>query len=325
VNGRTVITTPRYDYDLDAIVEKPVHIGTDGGIRRSLVITEDLFNGPVVAGVRVPVPLANGRECHFALVAYNVSAVTGSVPFTVSSTPVRLSVKSAIPFGRRTMHAVGDTLSVEHRTGTASTRVLPIVVDPLAGTGDTLQIRFSGSGAGWRWSVHRTSDGETLTSGESNRSGDEQYPILHGVLVKVVHDSTTGAPADSTNVYAFFVAPPQQGRSVEMSSVDRIGVFPNPYYANAAGISSWGSPSQRQLVTFNNLPQRATIRIFNLAGHLVRTLDKDTPSQFLEWNLENEDGWLVASGMYLCHVELPDLGAAKVLKAAIITAEEGVR
>lgn len=97
---------------------------------------------------------------------------------------------------------------------------------------------------------------------------------------------------------------------------------PNPRYTEAMVL---GNGSQRQHVTFNNLPPRATIRIFNLAGHLVRTLRKEDASQFLEWDLQNEDRWLVASGMYICHVELPDLGVSKVLKLGIVAAKEEVR
>lgn len=74
----------------------------------------------------------------------------------------------------------------------------------------------------------------------------------------------------------------------------------------------------RSFVTFNNLPPRVTIRIFNLAGHLVRILEKNDRSQFLEWDLRNRDNWQVASGLYLCYVEMPDIGETKVLKLAVI-------
>ena len=102
------------------------------------------------------------------------------------------------------------------------------------------------------------------------------------------------------------------------ADVSRINVFPNPYYAfNPLEISRTS-----RFVRFNHLPQKATIRIFNLAGQLVRTLQKDTPSQFFDWNLANEDNFPVASGMYIVHVDMPDLGATKVLKVAIIQEQE---
>ncbi|MER3524364.1 MAG: hypothetical protein C4326_09925 [Ignavibacteria bacterium] len=50
----------------------------------------------------------------------------------------------------------------------------------------------------------------------------------------------------------------------------------------------------------------------------MRTLRKDDPSQFLEWDLRNEGGALVASGMYLCYVEMPEIGATKIVKLGVI-------
>jgi hypothetical protein len=100
--------------------------------------------------------------------------------------------------------------------------------------------------------------------------------------------------------------------------VSMINVFPNPYYAfNPREISRTS-----RFVTFNHLPQKATIRIFNVAGQLVRTLLKDTPSQYLDWDLANEANFPVASGMYIVHVDMPDLGMTKVLKVAIIQEQE---
>jgi hypothetical protein len=81
-----------------------------------------------------------------------------------------------------------------------------------------------------------------------------------------------------------------------------------------------------RFVTFSNLPPKVKVRIFNLAGQLVRTLDKNDQSQFLQWNLTNEDNFPVASGMYVAYLELtlPSDGSttSKVLKLAIIQEQE---
>jgi len=91
-------------------------------------------------------------------------------------------------------------------------------------------------------------------------------------------------------------------------------VFPNPYVAGR----SQETTNWRHFVTFNNLPSKAIVRIFNLAGHLVRVLRKDDPSQFLEWDLTNKDNWQVASGVYICYVEMPEINEVKILKLAVI-------
>lgn len=100
--------------------------------------------------------------------------------------------------------------------------------------------------------------------------------------------------------------------------VEKVGVFPNPYYAsNPAETNRFG-----RFVTFNFLPAKATIRIFNIAGQLVTTLQKDDASQFTRWNLTNKYNFPVASGMYVAYIDMPDLGITKILKLAIIQEQE---
>ncbi|MEP0822187.1 MAG: T9SS type A sorting domain-containing protein [Ignavibacterium sp.] len=118
----------------------------------------------------------------------------------------------------------------------------------------------------------------------------------------------------SLDTYSFTTPSVQSGLEIQKAAASNVGVFPNPYYAGREQETTL----YRSFVTFNNLPPRVTIRIFNLAGHLVRILEKNDPSQFLEWDLRNRDNWQVASGLYLCYVEMPDIGETKVLKLAVI-------
>ncbi len=112
-----------------------------------------------------------------------------------------------------------------------------------------------------------------------------------------------------------------QSTALEKTSVERVTVFPNPYYAfNPAETNRFV-----RFVTINNLPPKAKVRIFNLAGQLVRTLDKDDNSQFLRWDLNNSDNFPVASGMYIAHLEMTlsdGSTATKILKIAVIQEQE---
>jgi hypothetical protein len=101
------------------------------------------------------------------------------------------------------------------------------------------------------------------------------------------------------------------------AAVSQVNVFPNPYYA----VNSSERRRESRFVTFNHLPEKATIRIFNLAGTLVTTLEKNTPQQFFEWDLTNHKGLPVASGIYLVHIDMGDLGV-KILKSAIIMEQQ---
>ncbi|MCH7732367.1 MAG: T9SS type A sorting domain-containing protein, partial [Candidatus Marinimicrobia bacterium] len=132
----------------------------------------------------------------------------------------------------------------------------------------------------------------------------------------------TTKPNTMADVFRFTTPVPTTSVALDEFSADKVGVFPNPYYAfNPAEISKLA-----RFVIFNNLPPTMTIRIFNLAGQLVRKLEKkDDPSQFMKWNLLNHNSLPVASGMYIAYVEmtLPSGGeATKVLKLAIIQEQE---
>jgi hypothetical protein len=137
-----------------------------------------------------------------------------------------------------------------------------------------------------------------------------------GNVIRVVSTK----PNSASDVFTISTAAiaPTTGAEVEKQSAENVGVFPNPYYGfNPAETSRFS-----KFVTFNYLPRKATIRIFNLAGQLVRTLEKDDTSQFTRWNLLNTFNFPVASGMYVAHIDMPDLGVSKVLKLAVIQEQE---
>jgi len=52
-------------------------------------------------------------------------------------------------------------------------------------------------------------------------------------------------------------------------------------------------------VNFTRLTQRATIKIFTISGEKVRTIEKNDSIDSKGWNLRNEAGSIVASGLYL--------------------------
>jgi len=106
--------------------------------------------------------------------------------------------------------------------------------------------------------------------------------------------------------------------SLKKKDVQRIGVFPNPYYA----FNPLEESHVNKFITFNNLPPKATIRIFNLAGHLVNVIRKDNSIKFERWNLLNLSGLSVASGIYIAHIDMPDENLVKVLKLVIIMEAE---
>jgi len=105
---------------------------------------------------------------------------------------------------------------------------------------------------------------------------------------------------------------------LKKKDIKRIGVFPNPYYA----FNPLEVHQSFKFVTFNNLPPKVTIRIFNLAGHLVRKYEKNDDSKFLCWDLRNHNFYYVASGIYIAHIDMPEEGLSRVLKLVIVMETE---
>jgi hypothetical protein len=97
--------------------------------------------------------------------------------------------------------------------------------------------------------------------------------------------------------------------SVAESALEQVNVVPNPYY----GGSSYELSSIDNTVKLTNLPQRASIFIYNMAGTLVRSFEKDNSSTIVEWDLKNNYQVPIAGGMYIIHVKAPGVGE-KTLK-----------
>ena len=114
---------------------------------------------------------------------------------------------------------------------------------------------------------------------------------------------------------------PVENDSLARLDIEKINVFPNPYFGSQAEEMD----PLEHFVRFTHLPPgNTTIRIYTLAGELVRTLKHENGSQFEEWNLQNEFHIPVASGMYIVHIDCADLGE-KILKLALIIPEERLR
>ena len=104
--------------------------------------------------------------------------------------------------------------------------------------------------------------------------------------------------------------------------MEKIKVVPNPYY----GFSTLDRSAIDKFVTFRNLPPNVTIKIYTLNGDLIKLINKSgngPTASTAEWNLQNQDGVPVASGIYVALVDAPGIGT-KVLKLVIFTSQERI-
>ena len=89
-----------------------------------------------------------------------------------------------------------------------------------------------------------------------------------------------------------------------VSSLTKVKVVPNPYVV----ATGWEVGKENQ-VQFTYLPETATIKIFNTAGELVKTIYHESKtalaSSIAVWDLKNEDNQLVAAGLYFYYLESP--------------------
>ena len=93
------------------------------------------------------------------------------------------------------------------------------------------------------------------------------------------------------------------------SILSLINVVPNPYYA----YSNYETNRLDNLVKIVNLPDQCTVKIYTVNGILVRTFNKDNNVTHVEWNLKNFKNIPISSGLYLIHVDVPNVGE-RVLK-----------
>jgi len=140
----------------------------------------------------------------------------------------------------------------------------------------------------------------------------EQVPE-QGTVFRII----TGKPSAISDIFTFTSPTTAQTLDASKADVTKVNVFPNPYI----GFNPQERDKYNRFVTFSHLPVSATIRIFNLAGVLVRTLAKNSSSQFLQWDLKNESGFPVAAGMYLVYVDMGNLGT-KTLKLGVIPEQQ---
>ena len=125
-----------------------------------------------------------------------------------------------------------------------------------------------------------------------------------------------GGDRFTVNTKAAYIQP-----DIAKTELDKIAVVPNPYVAAA----SWEAKSLyftgrgERKIEFIHLPRKCMIRIYTVRGYLVQTIehDKDIDDGSEFWDLRTKDRMDVAYGLYIYHIDAPDIGE-KIGKFAII-------
>jgi hypothetical protein len=152
---------------------------------------------------------------------------------------------------------------------------------------------------------------------ETDSNMSQQNPPAPGDLFII----RTKKPFRTGDQITFEVRGPDLDLNKAKDDMNEIAVVPNPYVVAA----SWEAKSpykfgrgERKLF-FIHLPKQCTIRIYTLRGYLVDVIEHngtiDDGQQ--EWNMLSKDGQEISYGVYIYHVDAPDVGE-KIGKFAVI-------
>jgi hypothetical protein len=87
----------------------------------------------------------------------------------------------------------------------------------------------------------------------------------------------------------------------EVASLENIVVFPNP---------ARYSPGKMEAVRFVNLPRDCAVTIYTVSGIKVRSIEQRSDGDGVRWDLKDDAGEVIASGVYVYRVELFDASGA---------------
>ena len=129
-------------------------------------------------------------------------------------------------------------------------------------------------------------------------------------------------PFLSNDVFEFTIKKATVDEDLAKSQMDRIKAVPNPYIiANSwEPLNPYSSGRGPRELHFIHLPERCTIKIFNVRGDLVSTLEHNSPSIMdgtAIWDMRTDDNMDIAYGLYIYHVDAGNLGQ-KIGKFAVI-------
>ncbi len=113
----------------------------------------------------------------------------------------------------------------------------------------------------------------------------------------------------------------QLSQPQKSDALGAINMVPNPYYS----YSAYETSQFNSIVKITNLPNKCTVTIYTMDGRFIRQYKRDelpgattgrpnAPFQNyqvipdIEWDMKNDKGIPVGSGVYLVHVEAPGVG-----------------
>ena len=130
----------------------------------------------------------------------------------------------------------------------------------------------------------------SVPAGVSTYVDRDVYPgLLYFYAITVTNPS--GAEGKLSQTVKITI--PEETIASPELNLDKVIFVPNPYRLNRGS----------QPIEFRNLPHRATIRIYNSTGDLIKQIDHRNNTSIQRWDGRNEVGEQIAPGIYVYHIE----------------------
>lgn len=124
----------------------------------------------------------------------------------------------------------------------------------------------------------------------------------------------TGVRLKSNRYFAQTYEPAYQQRAPG-ATLEAARVVPNPYHIDASDEVAW---SERDRISFLDIPGQSTIRIYTELGELVETIEHTDGTGDESWDLTTYSNQVVVSGMYIAVIEDHNSGEQIIRKFSII-------
>ena len=131
----------------------------------------------------------------------------------------------------------------------------------------------------------------------------------------------TNKPFLSNDVFEFVMNSQKVDPEQAEIDMENIRVVPNPYVVAASWepLNPYANGRGPRELHFINLPTKCTIRIFNIRGQLVETIEHEstlTNGTYI-WDMLTKDNLDISHGIYVYHVDAGDIGT-KIGKFAVV-------
>ena len=200
----------------------------------------------------------------------------------------------------RPVHASGQPLEFDSSEIRITPGSVPDAPVGLAATRDRDQIIL-----GWtkstrdinRYLIYRNHTGRypwtqiaSVPPGVSTFVDQDVYPGLQ-YFYAITATNLSGGESQLSQIVDVTI--PEDPFAYPESNLDKVIFVPNPYRLNGG----------THPMEFRNLPRRATIRIYNSTGDLIKQIDHRNNTSTQRWNGRTEAGAQISAGIYVYHIE----------------------